>query len=621
MNKTTLSFLLVLSGVCVISTAHADAPLFDLPGLSQAEKDSLVAHFDGCADVETHGNIAVGGPSLSLDKTTYEPGETITVTFAHGPGNATDWIGIYPKGITPGSKASTLFLYTNGTSSGGGNLTDGSVTFPASSLGLGQNYRVWFLANGKYTPLGDPVSFSVQYAPRSGLHVADAFGEAMVLQREAPVPVWGTAKPGTEVTVTFAGQNKTSQTNAEGRWQVTLDPMPASAQGRTFSVISDGKTVTLENVLVGEVWFCSGQSNMELGLASATDGKQAMAQADYPLIRLRFSNRFTAASPQERINGSPWRVCSPENIANGLASNSFSAVGYFFGRKLHQETGVPVGLILAAWGSTAIEPWTPREGYLQEPELGINPEFPLTGTMNRRFTPTVNFNGMVHPFIHYAIRGVIWYQGETNVGQPHYDTKMRALIKGWRTLWNQGDFPFYYVQLAPFNYGTVPPDALPQSWEAQAAALSLPETGIALISDVTNRYNIHPANKLPVGERLARLALSRVHGVAFPDDCGPIFSAAQVHGNTIAVSFLHTNSGLATRDGNAVSHFEIAGEEGDFLPAQAIIQENTVVVSHPQIASPARLRFAWDQGAIPNLMNGEGLPALAFRWQHSEEQK
>jgi sialate O-acetylesterase len=270
-----------------------------------------------------------------------------------------------------------------------------------------------------------------------------------------------------------------------------------------------------------------------------------------------------------------------------------------------------VGLIQSAWGGTRIEPWTTPAGFRSVKGLENLAERKGKNSGD----PSALYNAMIHPIVPYAIRGAIWYQGESNLAEKNYADKMRALIRGWREVWKQGDFPFYYVQLAPYNYGG-DPERLPASWEQQTRALEIPNTGMAIINDVGNLKDIHPGNKQAVGTRLARLALSRTYGVAFPDDSGPLFKSARIAGSDkIIVEFSHAASGLTTRDGKPSTHFELAGKDNIFHPATSVtISGNTVEVACEELTAVKQVRFAWHQLATPNLVNGEQIPAGAFRW-------
>jgi sialate O-acetylesterase len=453
------------------------------------------------------------------------------------------------------------------------------------------------------------------------LKLADAFGDAMVLQRDIAAPVWGVSDPDVEVAVSFAGQKKTTRANASGEWKVKLDPLVASAENRVLTVSDGTTTVECKDVLVGEVWLCSGQSNMEMGILNrgTFNGPQEVAKANFPLIRLRHSRKVTALTPRTNFQGSAWRVCSPDTLKYGTWEG-FTAVGYLFGKELHQKLNVPVGIIQSAWGGSRIEPWTPPVGFRSVPELA---KLAAPQKKANHTTPSAMYNAMIHPLVPYAIRGALWYQGESNRGETDYAAKTRALVQGWRAVWNQGDFPFYFVQLAPFIYerGNAS-ELLAVTWEQQTLALEIPNTGMAVTTDIGNLRDIHPGNKQAVATRLARLALSRTYGQKFTDDSSPLFKSARLVKSPenetvkkIVVEFSNINSGLTTRDGKAPTHFEVAGRDGIFHPATAVIVNNTVEVSCEELVSLKQVRFAWSERAEPNLENGEGLPAGPFRWK------
>ncbi|MDR3227877.1 MAG: sialate O-acetylesterase [Puniceicoccales bacterium] len=453
------------------------------------------------------------------------------------------------------------------------------------------------------------------------LKLAAPFGDFMVLQRGVNVPVWGTARSGAEVSVSFAGQKKTTRADDAGKWEVRLAPLTASATGRVLAVSDGAQTVEFKDVLVGEVWICSGQSNMEQGIVngSTRNGRADADAADYPLIRIRFVHKVGNIAPQTNLPSSGWQPCSPASIRNGTWGG-FSAAGYFFGSELFKALNVPVGLIQTAWGGTRIEPWTPPVGFASVHTLAH------LGRPAARFhvpgSPMSLYNAMIHPLVPYAFRGAIWYQGESNLGEANYAQKTRALVNGWREVWKQGDFPFYFVQLAPYIYDNNAfaekrPGLLPLSWEQQnIAATTIPNVGMAIINDVGNLRDIHPGDKRTVGARLARLALSRTYGKQFTDDCGPLFKSATIAGpQKIVVEFNNALSGLTTRDGKTPDFFELAGKDGIFHPATtAVIVGKTVEVTCEELTAVKQVRFAWRQDASPNLTNGEKIPASAFRW-------
>ena len=478
------------------------------------------------------------------------------------------------------------------------------------------------------------------------------FGSHMVLQRDRAVPVWGWAEAGEKVDVKLGDQPAMSATaGAQGTWRVDL---PAQAAGGPFAVTVTGKNaVTLEDVLIGEVWVCSGQSNMEFTVGGAVNAGQEIAEADFPQIRHIKVPLVPAGFPARDFDAA-WDVCTPKTVG------AFTAVGYFFARHLNRELKVPVGLVNSSWGGTAIEPWTPPVGFAQVPALkGISDRVALTDPHSDGYKqilrdylekqlepwlaqakdtlatekpldaappypdaikplasnglPTGLYDGMIAPLIPFAIRGALWYQGESNHGDRMlYTEKMKALIGGWRTVWKQGDFPFYYVQIAPFGYGE-DPYVLPSFWEAQAAALSIPNTGMAVINDISDLKDIHPTNKQDVGKRLALIALANTYGRPDVVYSGPTLKSLAQEGSKLRVRFDNVGSGLVSRDGKPLTWFEIIGPDADFTQADALIDGDSVVLSSPQVANPCAVRFAWNRDAEPNLSNKEGLSAGAFR--------
>jgi len=448
----------------------------------------------------------------------------------------------------------------------------------------------------------------------------------MVLQRGQKVPIWGWAEAGERVTVEFGGQKKSAKADASGRWEVRLRSLKASSVPAAMTVAGANR-IALTNILVGEVWLCSGQSNMEKpvgqqrGQRPVPNYEQELADSDYPLIRLFKVERQAAASPQQDVKSQGWFLCS----SNAHETLKFSAAGYFFGRKIHRELNVPVGLIEAAWGGTRIEPWTPPVGFAAVRALEGKIELPAAGAEVGSRTPTALYNAMIAPLVPFALRGALWYQGESNcIDVPDgsvYTDKMAALIGGWRKVWGQGRFPFYYVQLAPYAYYSdretprVPSaESLPEMWEAQTAALRIPNTGMIVTTDLVDDVeDIHPVNKQGIGDRLARLALARDYGRKDVAWSGPMFRKAKFASGRVVLSFDHAKSGLVSRDGQPLNSFEIAGGEGRVVPATAVIDGSTVVVSSPEVPEPEAVRFGWHETAMPNLFNEAGLPAGPFR--------
>jgi sialate O-acetylesterase len=440
----------------------------------------------------------------------------------------------------------------------------------------------------------------------------------MVLQRGAQVPVWGWAAPNEAVSVRIGKQARATLADADGRWKVELDLGAASRTPATLTVDGEGNTLVVKDVLVGEVWLASGQSNMEKPLGEkqgqkpTLDAEADIAAAAHPDLRLFKVAKKKFSQAQEDVTGQ-WVVTTPASIEE----TKFSAAAYHFGRKLMTELGNPVGLIDATWGGTRIEPWTPA------PLTGATQEG--AGAETRQATPSVIFNGMVAGLVPFGLRGVIWYQGESNLidGEDPalYTAKMEALVAGWRARW-KSEFPFYYVQVAPHLYHVVrkatvkEADALPRMWEAQAQALRIPKTGMVVTTDlVDDLRDIHPRDKKSVGLRLAGLALADTYGRSDIVAYGPVLRSLPVEAGKAVLSFDFAD-GLAARDGKPLDWFEIAGADGVYYPASAAIDGKRVVLASPRVAEPVSVRFAWDEAAQPNLVNGAGLPALPFRSDH-----
>jgi sialate O-acetylesterase len=481
------------------------------------------------------------------------------------------------------------------------------------------------------------------------------FGSHMVLQQGRPLTFWGWGQPNETVTVKMLDETKQAQANDKGEWKAIL---PATKAGGPLTVtVSGSSTVTFEDVMVGEVWLCSGQSNMEMGIRSCQDGEAEIAAANYPGIRLLMvANRWTP-TPQTDIEDA-WKVCSPKTIGeNGWGG--FSAAAYYFGRELHQKLGVAVGLIDATWGGTRIESWTPPEGFAGIPALKKEEELvklgdPRTPVHQEKLSAVIKtteewvasakkalndkaivpsmptyppellpphdvqqstalYNGMIHPLCPFAHRGAIWYQGESNNGEGMlYAERMKALIEGWRKVWCDDTLSFYFVQIAPYNYGGKP-EPTAELWEAQTAAQAIPHTGMVVVNDIGNVKDIHPANKQDVGKRLARWALAKDYGRENVVFSGPAFKSMAIDGDKIRLTFDYAN-GLASRDGKPLTWFEVIdADEGGFASAEARIDGSSIVLSAPGVKHPVAMRYAWHMLAEPNLMNNAGLPAGAFR--------
>jgi sialate O-acetylesterase len=346
--------------------------------------------------------------------------------------------------------------------------------------------------------------------------------------------------------------------------------------------------------------------------------QEEIAAANFPNVRL-FLVPLVSSPVKNKDVKATWTACTPQSVPK------FSAVLYFMGRHLHKELNVPVGLIASSWGGSRIEPWTPIEGYEQVPSQQENAK--KLRAQDAASIPHGHqqlhgtYNAMIHPLVPFALRGAVWYQGESNNGEGMlYTDRMQALIGGWRAVWKQGDFPFYHIQLAPYNYTRKSPEvdkattALAEIWEAQAESVKrIPNTGMAVITDIGNVNDIHPRNKQEAGRRLALIALAKDYGRADLVYSGPAYREHAVEGNKVRVKFDHTGGGLASRDGKPLTWFELAGADGKFVAAEAVIEGNDVLVSAAAVAEPKAVRFAFSQIAEPNLMNKEGLPAGTFR--------
>lgn len=479
-----------------------------------------------------------------------------------------------------------------------------------------------------------------------------------VLQRELPIPVWGWDKPGQEVSVTLDGQTKTAKADDKGFWIVKLDPKKAG--GPYDMTVKGSTTVESQNLLIGEVWFCSGQSNMEWPLKNTTNAQEEAKTADRPTLRTINIPNTKTNNPRtnEWISTKPelnptfkWEVCTPQSAPG------FSGVAYYFGKELNSELNVPIGLINSSWGGTYIEAWISKAGLESVPSLKpifdrhqasrdayptalanyekavqkIKDDAALKASTQPASTqpaaplkfppkpaeptgpnaPTVLYNGMVFPVINFPIRGAIWYQGEANAQRfAEYQTLLPTLIKDWRAAWGLGDFPFLVVQLPNYNAPT---------WaymrEAQANGVqSVPNADYAVTIDVGTNGDIHPKNKKDPGFRLARIALKNVYGKKDIVDRGPTYAGLKIQGAQAIVSFDNVGGGLVTKDGKAPTYFEIAGDDSNFVPAEAVIKNSTIILTSPKVPAPVYARFAWSAAINGfNLYNKEGFPAAPFR--------
>ncbi len=462
----------------------------------------------------------------------------------------------------------------------------------------------------------------------------------MVLQQKAQVKFWGWAEPGEKVAVKPAWTLMKYDTTADenGEWVVFLTT-PAT-DGRSFNIdISGNNEITLKNVLLGEVWLCSGQSNMQWELQQTLNHEEEVATADQPEIRLLYVPRSESAKPLKDLRYK-WEECTPQT------AKRCSAVGYFYGRELQERLNVPIGIITSAYGGTPAEAWVRTEVIANNPELKpiyerdldflarrpeLEAEFATVISdwqEARKEKPSLKkprypdnlrmqhrsgylFNSMLYPIINYHIKGAIWYQGETNVPRAYqYAELIRELINNWREEWGY-EFPFYIVQLPPYNYSNPQATTCPELQESQKAALELANTGLAIISDVGNLNNVHPKNKQTVGRRLADLALSETYGYENICCYGPMYKDVEIKGNKAIISFDSVNYGLKAE--GELREFEIAGNDKVFYPAKAIIDGAQVIVTCDKVNEPVAVRFAWHNGVSPNLFNSKGLPACSFR--------
>ena len=427
------------------------------------------------------------------------------------------------------------------------------------------------------------------------------FADRMVLQRDRPIPIWGQASAGEEVTVSFAGQTRSGKAADDGRWQVVLPGLRKDGPLALSVIGSSGSTQNFKNVLLGEVWLCSGQSNMEMPVGNLNVRGEEAKNAHYSVIRQFRVKGALAKTPQHDCQGE-WIECSPKTVWE------FSAVSYFFGRKLHQELDCPMGLLVSSMGATWIERWSSRKSLDNDPDV-----------KNFHAGDSLLYNGMIAPLVPYAIRGMIWYQGETNVGNPtgHYRAFLAALIRDRRADFG-GQFnyqlPVGIVQLAPFRYLDKDPECCPgmreEQWQAQQ---SLPDTGLIVTADVGDPKDIHPQRKQAVGDRLALWALAKVYGRSNLVYSGPVYRSMKVEGGKIRLEFDHVGIGLMASDGKPLSCFTIAGRDQVFHLAQASIKGTTVEVSSDHVPSPVAVRFGWRDDAQPNLVNTQRLPAMPFR--------
>ena len=473
----------------------------------------------------------------------------------------------------------------------------------------------------------------------------------MVLQQHSSAPIWGWADAGEKVTVKGSWQWLATSTKADkdGKWMLKLRTPKA---GGPYTLTVKGKNnIQLNNILIGEVWVCSGQSNMEFTVGN-TGGwrvgtknyRQEIQNANYPNIRFAIIPKISLPTVQDDCQ-TQWLECNPKDV-NGL-----SAAAYFFGRRLHKDLNVPIGLISVSCGGTPAESWMKKEILEADPEYTMilqrekdyqtyvdsvaktypadhakwqldaadaakeGKPAPTEPTIPQRYnhiTPSGLYNSMLHPLIPFRIKGAIWYQGESNIGRAYQYRKLfPEMIKNWRQDWGQGDFPFYYIQLAPYHCDMPNGPMAAELRQAQLLSLSVPNTGMAVAMDIGDVNDIHPTNKQDVGERLALWALAKTYGkeIVFS---GPFYKSMKIEGDKIRLTFDYTADGLVAKGGE-LREFTIAGPDQNFVPAKAVIDGKTVLVSSEQVKNPVAVRFAWRNAAQPNLFNTAGLPAPSFK--------
>ncbi len=500
----------------------------------------------------------------------------------------------------------------------------------------------------KYSVVALAVVLALAGVLSADVRLPSIISDNMVLQQGDAVPIWGWADPYERITIKFGYSSIAwgGEADANGNWMIKIDT--GKAGGPYEMTVSGKNPITIKNILVGEVWVCSGQSNMEFTLKQAKNSAQEIAEANnYSQIRQFLVGRKVTYKPMYNCNGK-WQICSSQT------AGTFTAVGYFFGRELNKQLNVPVGLINTSWGGTPAESWMSKE-YLENdpnfqpilkkfeetsanyPELkkkyieekqrydAIAPKLKAEGKPlppwpdepigpNHPYSPTGLYNGMIVPILPYGIRGAVWYQGESNAWRAYqYRTLFPTMIKNWRDAWHEGDFPFLFVQLA--NMDPINPEPGDSDWaelrEAQLMTLSAPNTGMAVTIDIGEANDIHPKNKQDVGRRLALWALAKTYDKNIVYS-GPIYKSMKVDGNNVILSFDNVGGGLVAK-GDLLKGFAIAGADKKFVWADAKIKGDTIVVSSDKVASPVAVRYAWAKNPVCNLYNKEGLPATPFR--------
>jgi sialate O-acetylesterase len=442
------------------------------------------------------------------------------------------------------------------------------------------------------------------------------FGDNMVLQQQTEAAFWGKADPGSRISLKTSWNGKSYSTRADnnGKWKTAVS---TPAAGGPYSVtITGGKTIILKNVMIGEVWVCSGQSNMEMAMKGylnqpVTGSNEYIATSSNDQIRLITVPKVTSLMPLDDFKGS-WKLSEPENVAE------FSATAYYFGLMLNKALKVPVGLICTAWGGTRIEPWINEDGCKKFDFVKLPDKTQKPDNLSPQ-TPTVLFNAMINPIAGYGIRGAIWYQGESNRNEPvEYQQLLPGLADSWRSIWAIGEFPFYFVQIAPFDYG---PTGLNSAFlrEAQLkAATAGKNMGMACIMETGEKDNIHPSDKKAAGDRLAYQALVKTYGKKGIACDGPVLKEMKIEGNEVNLTFDNAPNGIMSL-GKELYCFEVAGANKRFYPAKAFVTNKGISLISPSVAEPVAVRYAFKDFIIGDLFNIEGIPASSFRTDDWEE--
>lgn len=458
------------------------------------------------------------------------------------------------------------------------------------------------------------LSFSFAWAE---IKLPGLISSNMVLQRNMPVNIWGTAEAGEKVTVSFNSQQVKCVAANDGRWKVVLKPMKAGGPYKMY--IKGSNTIVLDNILLGDVWICSGQSNMQMPLAEAKNAGKEIADAHNNQIRFFKVPVRISEKPIGDIELPTWQMCTPET------AEDFSATGFFFGRELQPQVNVPIGLIESAVGGTLVESWTDTETISGFPEYADS----MSKLKTKRFSsyaescnpndyPTLLYNAMIHPLTNQRIKGVIWYQGEANVRQAYrYRNIFASMIRGWRKSWNQGDFPFLFVQLTSFDSGGMPDDG---DWamlrESQSVVASaVPNSGMVVTIDIGESHDVHPKNKQDVGSRLAMVALEKVYNRKI-NSSAPVFKSMEIGRDSIVVNFDYADSGFLFRRYcyGRVMGFEVAGLDRVFHSANAVIDRNSIVLKCREVKEPVAVRYGWmNDPYFLNLFGRNGMPVAPFR--------